>query len=273
MNNEVLKNCVKKYWNFASCGTEFIKKTKFSTEYFDAIQDFRYTIEPEIFSFAQFTRFHGKTVLEVGIGAGTDFLQWVKSGAVCYGIDLTEEAIANVSQLLAQQNLSAVEIKVADAEHIPYTENFFDLTYSWGVIHHSPDTIRCLDEIIRVTKPGGTIKLMVYNRRSLFAFYMYLRYALLKGKPFQSFSKVIYDHQESIGTKAYTRKELINILATKSVDIVSIKSPVTNHDLLYYKSKLIRFIPYILACICGWNSAGWFMQVELKKMDSGEKRK
>jgi ubiquinone/menaquinone biosynthesis C-methylase UbiE len=260
-----LKQRVKKYWNAAACGTEFINKTKFSTDYFESIQDFRYGIEPEIFSFAQFTRFHGKKILEVGIGAGTDFLQWVKSGAEAYGIDLTEESISHAQQLLDQHGLKAREIKVADAENIPYKDNTFDLVYSWGVIHHSPDTIKCLEELIRVTKPGGKIKVMIYNKNSLFAFYLYLKNALLKCKPFQSFSTVIYNHQESPGTKAFSRKEIELILKKMPVSIIQIKSPVTNHDLLYYKSKIIQIIPYILASLFGWNRSGWFMQIELQK--------
>jgi Methylase involved in ubiquinone/menaquinone biosynthesis len=211
---ENLKEKVKSYWNVAACGTEFINKQKYSREYFESVQNFRYSIEPEIFSFAQFTRFHGKKVLEVGVGAGTDFLQWAKSGAECYGIDLTEESISHVTKVLEYHNLKAADIRVGDAENIPYQDNFFDLTYSWGVIHHSPDTVKALQELIRVTKPGGKIKCMVYNRHSLFALYMYMRYALLKGKPFQSFAKVLYNHQESPGTKAYTFSEIKKFLRT-----------------------------------------------------------
>ena len=72
--SELLKDQVKTYWNKAACGTEFINQPKFTPAYFQAIEEFRYTIEPEIFSFAQFTRFHGKKILEVGVGASTDFL-------------------------------------------------------------------------------------------------------------------------------------------------------------------------------------------------------
>jgi len=263
--NQQLKNEVKSYWNKASCGTEFIEKPKFTNEYFEAIEDFRYTIEPEIFSFAQFTRFNGKKILEVGVGAGTDFLQWNRSGAECHGIDLTEESVENVKKRLKQQGFSKYDVRVADAENLPYPNSCFDLVYSWGVIHHSPDTIKCLEEIIRVTKPGGRIKLMIYNRHSLFALYLYLKNALIRLKPFQKLSTVIYNHQESVGTKAFTQKEIRNILKKYSVDIVKISSPATSHDLLYYKSKFIRIIPYILACICGWNKCGWFMQIELIK--------
>ena len=64
MTPEELKHKVKKYWNQAPCGTEFIEEERLSHQYFDAIEDFRYTIEPEIFSFAQFTRFRNKKIPE-----------------------------------------------------------------------------------------------------------------------------------------------------------------------------------------------------------------
>lgn len=265
MNNEQLKKSVNSYWNKASCGTEFIAQQKFSKEYFHDIESFRYSIEPEIFSFAQFTRFHGKKVLEVGVGAGSDFLQWVRAGAQAHGIDLTQEAIDNVTARLALYNLKATELQVGDAEALPYADNSFDLVYSWGVIHHSPDTIKCLEEIIRVARPGGCIKVMIYNRHSLFAWYRYLLAGLLKGRPFCSLKKIIFYHQESLGTKAYTFKEVRKILAQYPVTITQLKATVSSHDLLYYKSKPVQWIAYVLACVFGWNRVGWFMTIELKK--------
>jgi ubiquinone/menaquinone biosynthesis C-methylase UbiE len=268
MDNEQLKESVKNYWNQASCGTEFIKQKRFSREYFEAIETFRYAIEPEIFSFAQFTRFHNKKVLEIGVGAGTDFIQWIRAGAQAYGIDLTQEAIDNVQHRLRTYNLCAKDIRVDDAENLSYPDNFFDLVYSWGVIHHSPDTNKCLYHIIRVTKPGGTIKLMVYNRHSLFAFYRYLICGLFKGKPFKSFSSILSENQESSGTKAYTFREIKKMTAHHSVTLISLRAPATNHDLLYYKSRFCQWFAYCLACIRGWNKAGWFLMIELKKKKS-----
>ena len=266
MEKEKLKQDVKNYWNRASCGTEFIKKEKFSKDYFEQIEEFRYKIEPEIFSFAQFTRFKDKKVLEVGVGAGTDFLQWVRAGSKAYGIDLTQEAIENAKKRLSIYGLQAKELKVADAENLPYKDNNFDLVYSWGVIHHSPDTAKCFNEIIRVTKPGGLIKIMIYNRRSLFAFYRWLIVGLFKGKPFRTCKNILFYDQESPGTKAYTFKEVKKILSNLSqVQIIKHKATVTSHDLLYYKPKIFQFLAYLFACILGWNRVGWFMIIELKK--------
>lgn len=265
MNNEELKEQVRAYWNRASCGTEYIKQEKYSRAYFDEIEQFRYTIEPEIFSFAQFSRSYGKRVLEVGVGAGTDFLQWVRSGARVYGIDLTKEAIYNAKLRLDLYGLEAVELKVADAEHLPYEDDFFDLVYSWGVIHHSPDMEQCFKEIVRVTRPGGAIKIMVYNRRSLFAFYRYLLCGLFKGRPFAKWSDILFEHQESIGTKAYTCKEMRQIIAKYPVRLRLMQAPVTNHDLLYYKSSFFKCCAYLMACLLGWHKVGWFMTIELEK--------
>ncbi|MBL4587981.1 class I SAM-dependent methyltransferase, partial [Candidatus Babeliales bacterium] len=150
-NQEQLKKKMFEYWNAASCGTELTDKKKFSKSYFEEIEEIRYKIEPEIHSFAQFTRFYNKKVLEVGVGAGTDFMQWIRAGANAYGIDLTAEAIDNVRHRLQVYELSAEEIRQADAEQLPYENNSFDLVYSWGVIHHSPNTEQCLKEIVRVT--------------------------------------------------------------------------------------------------------------------------
>ena len=95
-------------------------------------EGFRYQIEPEIFAFAQFTRYRGQRLLEVGIGAGTDFLQWVRAGAKAHGVDLSREAVDHVKHRLQVYGLSAEDVRVADAENLPYEDNTFDVVYSWG---------------------------------------------------------------------------------------------------------------------------------------------
>jgi len=264
---EQLKSEVARYWNQASCGTDHIQEEKFSLEYFEKIEAHRYAVEPEIFSFAQFTRYAGKKVLEVGIGAGTDFLQWTRAGALAYGIDLTEEALENVRRRLSIYGKKAEEIRVADAESLPYPDHSFDLVYSWGVIHHSPNTKKCLEEIIRVAKPGGTVKIMIYNRRSLLVFYRYLKTALFKGKPFRSLSHVLFYDMESLGTKGYTVKETKEMLKGQPVAIQEIKSTVSSHDLLKAKSKCAQFFAYVAAALLGWNRCGFYMTLELKKLE------
>ena len=126
-----LKGEVKAFWNRESCDTNQAEAEKFSRAYFEQIEQWRYRDQPFIHAFAQFTRYHGKRVLEVGFGAGTDFIQWLRAGARVSGIDLTEEALANVSHRIQVYGLPQPEgMQVADAENLPFPSNTFDLGYS-----------------------------------------------------------------------------------------------------------------------------------------------
>lgn len=203
---------VKDYWEQASCGTNRTKQAKHSGEYFAEIEEFRYRHEPYIHSFAQFTRWRKKDVLEIGVGAGTDFTQFVRAGARAHGVDLTEESIANVRARLHTENLEAAELRVCNAEQLPYEDGTFDLVYSWGVVHHVENVERVLDEIYRVTKPGGSIKIMVYNLNSLHAWYMCLRHGLLRGRPFRSRRWAVYHFQESYATRLFSRRDIRQLL-------------------------------------------------------------
>src|SRR5258705_2811124 len=125
-----LKAEVKAFWNRRSCDVVFARSEKFSREYFEEIENWRYSDQPFIHSFAQFTRYHGKKVLEVGFGAGTDFVQWLRARARATGIDLTEEALANLTHRIQVYGLPQPEkIEVADAEKLPFPSNTFDVRY------------------------------------------------------------------------------------------------------------------------------------------------
>lgn len=265
MNNDSLKQRVHDYWNAQSCGTDAATSGKFTRAYFDEIEAFRYESEPYIFSFAQFTRYHGKKVLEAGVGAGTDFIQWARAGADAHGIDLTEEAIAHVQHRLAVYGLPPADLRVADAENLPYPDNTFDLVYSWGVIHHSPDTPKALAELVRVLKPGGELKVMIYNRHSLHTFYRWGRYALLRGKPWMSFAQVLYHHMESEGTKGYTLEEARQMMGSLPLEDIKVSAPINRYDLLYNKPWPARAAARGLASILGHERCGFFMTLQATK--------
>lgn len=265
MKNEELKEEVHNFWNKQSCGTQFSDKEKYSKEFFEEIELDRYTKEPEILSFADFKSGKDKKVLEVGVGAATDFLQWAKNGAELYGIDLTPEAVAYAEHRLQLYNLAAKEIKVNDAENLPFQDNFFDIVYSWGVIHHSPDTPKALSEIIRVLKPGGKAKLMVYNRKSVLAYVFWVKHAGLKLKWNQSVADVLWNRMESFGTKGYTIDEVQELLKGKSVKDVEIKTVITYYDKLKRFNKFMQMFSSILLMLMNKKKAGWFLTIEFTK--------
>jgi len=259
------KNNIEAWWDCRTCGTQFAQSSKYTPSYFNEIESIRYALEPYIHSFAQFTRYHGKKVLEVGVGAGTDFLQWARAGALAYGIDLAQESIEHARIRLEQEKLRAVELRKGDAEAIDFPSDFFDLVYSWGVIHHSPDTPKALGEIVRVTKPGGEIRVMIYNRHSITALMVWLRRCVLAGRPWHSLSYAIANYVESPGTKAYTRREAISLLASLPVDEIDVQSILTWCDMATNsRSRLLKAFHRML-CRIGGNRAGWFLLLKAKK--------
>jgi len=248
-----LNRQVRQYWEREPCGTSAqIAGTDqpLTREWFERIEEYRYRAEPMIREVAQFESHRGKRILEIGVGAGTDHLQWARAGCECYGVDLTDAAIDTVRSRLAMYGFAS-NLQRLDAERLPFDDAYFDLVYSWGVIHHSerPDAI--VAQILRVLRPGGQFVGMVYGRRSLLVAKMWLRHALLAGKPWRSPADVVWHHMESIGTKAYTMGEVQQLL--RGFSRVSLRSWRTIYDTARMPVWLARHIP---------NRWGWFITFE-----------
>lgn len=264
-NQEDIKSKVHDFWNDETCGTQFATNALYTKEYYEDIEQHRFATIPSIFSFAQFTRHYGQKILEVGVGAGTDMLQWVRAGTQAYGIDLTEAGIDHVQKRLALYGLQAEELRVADCENLPYADNTFDLVYSYGVIHHTPNTEKAMEEIVRVCRKGGMGKVMIYHRHSLLAYFFWVKHALLAGKPWKSLQWVLYHHMESIGTKAYTKQEALSMLKHLPVKDITIETELTYYDRLERFNPLFRAIAKVAAAVMGGNRVGWFMNITFTK--------
>lgn len=201
------KEAVRAHWEADPCGSRLAAAEPGSRAFFEQVEAERYRLEPFIPSFAEFERWRGKRVLEIGVGLGTDFVRFARAGALVTGIDLTEAAAALVRRRLELEGLEG-DVRAADAEALPFPDASFDLVYSWGVLHHTPDTERAVAEVRRVLAPGGEARIMLYWRRSWFALGVWGKTALLRGRPWRSFTDVLASHVESPGTKAYTQREL-----------------------------------------------------------------
>ena len=243
-----LKQAVKSHWEEETCGTRYgaaASREQWLTE----IEKTRYEIEPYVPEFADFKSGHGKKVLEIGVGAGSDFCNWLKHGAIATGIDLTEAAIKLTSERIKSCGFHQPhELRTADAENLPFQDNQFDIVYSWGVLHHTPDTPRAFAQAFRVLKPGGHLKAMVYHVNSWTGFMLWVRYCLLKGKPWEGLKYAIFHHLESPGTKAYTTKEMHEMLAQIGFKNIHLLTKLCAGDLLNikpsakYKSSIYKII-------------------------------
>ncbi len=222
-----LKENVRRHWEADPCGAKLAEAEWGTEAFFAEVERTRDELEPFIPAFAAFDRWRGKRVLEVGVGLGTDFVRFVRAGAVATGVDLTEASVGLVRQRLALEGLSA-ELRPADAEALPFPDGSFDLVYSWGVLDHTPETQRAIDEVRRLVAPGGEARIMLYSRRSWVALGVWGRYGLLRGRPWATPTELLARHMESPGTKAYTQTELERLCAGFSE--VSYRRFVTPYD-------------------------------------------
>jgi ubiquinone/menaquinone biosynthesis C-methylase UbiE len=194
-----LKEEVRNFWNADPCGSRYLG----NRADFEAHALARYRLEPYIHEFAGFAQAGGQRVLEVGVGMGADYLEWLKAGAQAMGVDLSSASLEQARRRCEMAGY-APDLRVCDAEHLPFPDRTFDLVYSYGVMHHSPDTRQCIREAWRVLKPGGALRIMIYHHPSLTGLMLWLRYGWLRGK---SLRQAVYDHLESPGTKSYTQEE------------------------------------------------------------------
>lgn len=201
-----LKDDVRDFWDRASCG-ELYAEGSSPREQLDQQARVRYQLEPYLAAFARFADGRDKDVLEIGVGMGADHLEWARSQPRSLtGIDLTPRAIDFTRNRLNIHGQTS-ELRTADAENLPFEDNSFDLVYSWGVLHHSPQTPRAFQEVLRVLRPGGVARIMIYQRYSLVGYMLWLRYGLLAGRPWRSLTFLFDRYLESPGTKAYTLAE------------------------------------------------------------------
>ncbi len=216
--SEAQKHEVRKFWDADPCGSRYLQQR----QDFEGQARMRYALEPHIADFANFESSLGMNVLEIGVGMGADYLEWLKAGARATGVDLSS---ASLEQARLRCGLAGygVDLRLADAENLPFPADSFDVVYSYGVMHHSPDTGRCIREARRVLKPGGQAKIMLYHHPSLTGILLWLRYGMLRGK---SIRKSVYEHLESPGTKTYTRQEALSHMQEfRKVDTRLVFSP------------------------------------------------
>ena len=164
-NNFTLKDRVRAFWQENPCGTKFADAPPGSRRFYELVEEHRYNKEWHIPVAAGFSQSKNLSVLEVGCGLGTDGAQFAKAGAIYTGIDLTDAAVDLARRRFELFQLSGT-FRVADAERLDFPDNTFDIVYSHGVLHHTPDTAAAVREIHRVLRPGGKAVVMLYHRDS-----------------------------------------------------------------------------------------------------------
>jgi 2-polyprenyl-3-methyl-5-hydroxy-6-metoxy-1,4-benzoquinol methylase len=158
-------DAVRMFWNNRPCNVRHSTKPVGTREYFDEVEARKYFVEPHVPSFAEFAKWRGKRVLEIGCGIGTDTLSFLRAGANVTAVDLSSESLTLAKRRSEVFGFEGnVRFYEANAEQLSETVPVepYDLIYSFGVLHHTPHPERALDELRAYAKHGTTVKLMMY---------------------------------------------------------------------------------------------------------------
>lgn len=168
---------VRAYWDRRHCNIRHSRQPVGSREYFDEVEARKYFVEPHIPGFAQFDRWKGKKVLEIGCGIGTDSINFARAGAALTIVELSEASLAVCQQRFRVYGLQAKFFN-GNAEELGsfLPPQQFDLIYSFGVIHNTPHPERVISEIRRYCHPETEVRLMLYTKWSWKVFWIIMRY-------------------------------------------------------------------------------------------------
>jgi len=259
-----VKDKVRNFWDSEPCGTRYL----LTPGDYAAHARARYSLEPHIPAFAGFASAKGKRVLEIGVGLGADYLEWLKSGAIATGIDLSPSSIEQAQRRCAEAGYQS-NLQVSDAENLAFHSNTFDIVYSYGVMHHSADVQRCLDEAWRVLKPGGQARIMLYHHPSLTGIMLWFRFGFLHLK---SIRQTVYEQLESPGTQSFSKTDVRNMM--KAFEYVEIQQVFSPGDLLlhtpssrfngyFYRVAWVLYPRFIVRYLC--RTTGLFLLVSASK--------
>ena len=158
---------VRNYWNRRPCNIRHSTAEVGTRQYFDEVEARKYFVEPHIPGFADFPRWKGKRVLEIGCGLGTDGVNFARAGA-----DYTAIELSSASLDLAKQRFDVFGLKGrfhhGNSEEllsvVPVEK--YDLVYSFGVIHHTVHPEKVIACVQQYLGPTSEFRLMMYAKNS-----------------------------------------------------------------------------------------------------------
>jgi 2-polyprenyl-3-methyl-5-hydroxy-6-metoxy-1,4-benzoquinol methylase len=231
------------YWNDRPCNIRHSDSPQDSLSFFEEVSAKKYKAEPHKLDFLNINNWKDKWVLELGCGIGTDAVLFAAAGANIVCVDLTSNAIKLCSQNFKLRNLSG-EFYIGNIEELDtfLPEKYklsFDLVYSFGVIHHTPNPSRVIEQVRKFIKPSGEFRFMVYSRVSYKLFWLMNSHSVWN---FSNSDDLIQRYSEAQSgcpvTYTYTFGEVAELLGTNfSIDKIW-KDHIFKYDIENYKKNI-----------------------------------
>jgi ubiquinone/menaquinone biosynthesis C-methylase UbiE len=257
MTDTLAREHAVKQWTAHPCGA--VEGDEAAPEYFLEVERRRYAQQGWQRDVIRFDLYARRTVLEIGVGLGTDLAQFAKAGAECHGIDITDRHLEATRRNFAARGLG-VTLNKSDASRIPYSDEQFDLVYSFGVIHHIPDPEPVVREIHRVLKPGGRCLVALYHKHSFFHDYMLFVRGLLLGRLFRlgyaGLLATIEAGADGVSikphVKLYSRRQARTLFESLAIERVSVHQLDLGRFGSTWPGRLLRPVLRLLEPLIGW---------------------
>lgn len=261
---------IKNYWNHRPCNIRHSDETEYNKKFFDQVEERRYFVEPHILDFADFKRWKGKKVLEIGCGIGTDSKRFAEAGADLTVVDLSDKSLDICKKRFEEYGLQA-KFYSGNSENlsniVPIEK--YDLIYSFGVIHHTTYPEKVLSEIQKYMSQDSEIRIMLYKKicwKTLdFFFWNGHKFGYNFAKTSQYFAEAQLNCPVAF---FYSKNELLKLF--KNYNITSIENKfIFPYDVKSYINKIYkkRFIFKLLPVKWLEKFLGqhWLITAKLKK--------
>lgn len=235
-------NEVYNYWNSRPCNIKHSNKSKDSVEFFDEVQTKKYKSEDHKLEFLGLEKWSDKKVLELGCGIGSDAIMFAKAGAKVTCVDLTDNSLE-----LCRKNFEVHGLKgdffLGNIEELDtfLPNEKYDLIYSFGVIHHTPNPKKVFEKAHKYLNENGEFRCMLYSRFS------YKLFWLMNGMDnwkFDNADELIQKHSEAQSgcpvTYTYTFDEIKDLISPWFTVEKIWKDHIFMWDIESYKQNIFK---------------------------------
>lgn len=231
---------IKTFWNNRPCNFLHSSKEVGSKEYFDEVEAKKYFVEKHIPSFAEFSKWNGKSVLELGCGIGTDSINFARAGAHLTVVELSDVSLDICKQRFQVFGLSARFINANIEEIDKILTEKFDLIYSFGVIHHTIQPKNVVNAVYNLLKDTGEFRFMVYSKISYKMFWLMMENKICD---IQNGLQMVLSQSEAQKdcpvTHVFTVDDIQYDLLNDKFEIINIwKDHIFTYDIENYKKNI-----------------------------------
>jgi 2-polyprenyl-3-methyl-5-hydroxy-6-metoxy-1,4-benzoquinol methylase len=266
---------VREYWDNRPCNIRHSSQLVGTRQYFDEVEARKYFVEPHIPGFAQFDRWKGRKVLEIGCGIGTDSINFAREGADLTVVELSEKSLEVCRKRFEVYGLKARFCKI-DSEQLSLFVPVepYDLIYSFGVIHHTPHPARVLKEIKKYCKTETEIRLMLYSKWSWKVFWIIAKYG--KGAFWKADELVATYSEAQTGcpvTYYYSFKEIRDLL--RDYEIIELRKdhifPYVIEKYVDYQYERVWYFRWMPKSLFRWleRRFGWHLLIVARHPATG----